>query len=350
MVAEYESEFVILANRVTGISANLLKSFYISGLKLELQRELFRSRPTTLGEAFSFALITETRFEDERSTIAITKPNELTAHVHVQDLEQTTRGRGDEPNHILLVTIHHMIYPIIVEVLNKIFSPHGYVEKVVIFQKSAHVQALIQFQSCQNAIVARNSLQENQEEHICYYYWEICFSILNVEEAGNTKSPLSADTFGNSGVDKSETSGPKTPAKEVVDNANGSVLICLVGYGTGSEVVTGLSEEFREGDMVDALSRVLEQKSSKKGVDSGSGRRDYALFGASLFAFLNPSPASFALRRIWDPGIDISSRQHLVSKVVVKDWGMIHTWLGYYHSLLCLRYVLSRIRKVNNLC
>ncbi|GKD68124.1 polypyrimidine tract-binding protein homolog 3 [Tanacetum coccineum] len=152
-MAEYESEFVILANRVTGISANLLKSFYISGLKLEL------SRPTTLGEAFSLARITEARFEDEKSNIAIAKPNELTANVHVQDLEQTTRERGDEPNRILLVTIHHTIYPITVEVLNQIFSPHGYVEKVVIFQKSAHVQALIQFQSRQNAMVARNSLQ-----------------------------------------------------------------------------------------------------------------------------------------------------------------------------------------------
>ncbi|GJY04343.1 polypyrimidine tract-binding protein homolog 3 [Tanacetum coccineum] len=87
------------------------------------------------------------RFEDERSTIAIAKPNELTAYVHVQDLEQTTRGRWDKPNRILLVTIHHMIYPITVEVLNQIFSSHGYVEKVVIFQKSAHLQALIQFQS-----------------------------------------------------------------------------------------------------------------------------------------------------------------------------------------------------------
>ncbi|GKD05013.1 polypyrimidine tract-binding protein homolog 3 [Tanacetum coccineum] len=206
-VAEYESEFVILANRVTGISANLLKSFYISGLKLELQRELFRSKPITLGEAFSFARITKARFEDERSTIAIVKPKELTAYVHVQDLEQITRGRGDKPNCILLVTIHHMIYPITVEVLNQIFSPHGYVEKVIIFQKSAHVQALIQFQSRQNAIVARNllHLQDNQEEHICYYDWENCFSILNTEEAGNTKSPLSADTFGNSGVDELET-------------------------------------------------------------------------------------------------------------------------------------------------
>ncbi|GKF68833.1 hypothetical protein Tco_0198512, partial [Tanacetum coccineum] len=100
----------------------------------------------------------------------------------------------------------------------------------------------------------------------------------------------------------------ETPAKEVVDNGNGSALICLVGYDTGSEVETGLLEEFQEGDMVDALSRVLEQKSLEKGVDSSSERREYILFGASLFAFLNPGPGYFARRRIWDPGINISSR------------------------------------------
>ncbi|GKD24543.1 hypothetical protein Tco_1230757 [Tanacetum coccineum] len=283
-VAEYESEFVILVNRVTCISANILKSLYISGLKLELQCEQFRLRPTTLGEAFSFARITEARFEDERSTIAITKPNELTAHVHVQDLEQTNRGRGDKPNRILL--------------------------GCNIYESCRQLD--IQFSNLEE-------LQENQEEHICYYYWENCFSILNVEEADNTKSPLSADTFSNSGVDESETSSPKTHAKEVVDNTNGSALICLVGYDTGSEVVAGLPEEFREGDMVDAVSRVLKHKISEKGVDRGSGRRDYALFGASLFAFLNPGPGSFAHRRIWDPGINISSRQHIEGKVVVKE-------------------------------
>ncbi|GJZ51529.1 hypothetical protein Tco_0606044 [Tanacetum coccineum] len=211
-VAEYESEFVILANRVTGISANLLKSFYISGLKLELQRELFRLMPTTLGEAFSLARIADTRFEDERSTIAIAKPNELTANVHVQDLEQTTRGRGDEPNRILL------------------FSN-------------------------------LEELQENQEEHICYYYWENCFSILNTKEDGDTKLPLSADTFGNSGIDESESIGPETLAKEVVDKSNGSALIFWL-------------------DTV-----------PKKNMGSR---------------------------------INISSRQHLESKVVVMEWGMIH--------------------------
>ncbi|GKC04577.1 hypothetical protein Tco_0996187 [Tanacetum coccineum] len=63
----------------TGISAYLLKSFYIFGLKLELQRELFRSRPTTLREAFFLARIADAYFEDERSTIANAKPHDLNA-------------------------------------------------------------------------------------------------------------------------------------------------------------------------------------------------------------------------------------------------------------------------------
>ncbi|GKE92370.1 hypothetical protein Tco_1573465 [Tanacetum coccineum] len=64
-VAEYESKFVILANRVTGISENLLKSFYISGLKPTLQCALLRSNPTTLGEAFSLACATEARYTED---------------------------------------------------------------------------------------------------------------------------------------------------------------------------------------------------------------------------------------------------------------------------------------------
>ncbi|GKB08956.1 hypothetical protein Tco_0837268 [Tanacetum coccineum] len=97
------------------------------------------------------------------------------------------------------------------------------------------------------------------------------------------------------GGDDSETSGPETLMKEVVDNRNGSMLTSLVGYesprslqlwkkmgigdvlglsdsrgahyfvqpnaGTGCKVVSDLLEEFQVGDMVDALSRIMEQKS-----------------------------------------------------------------------------------------
>ncbi|GJV63096.1 hypothetical protein Tco_1473924 [Tanacetum coccineum] len=95
-VAEYESEFLMLIKRVTGISESLLTSFYISGLKVTLQIKLLRSRPTTLGEAFSLARITEARFEDERSATAIAKPNDLNTRVQVQDLEETTRHKPNK--------------------------------------------------------------------------------------------------------------------------------------------------------------------------------------------------------------------------------------------------------------
>ncbi|GKD14052.1 hypothetical protein Tco_1198459 [Tanacetum coccineum] len=61
-VAEYQSEFEILINRLTRISEYLLKSFYISGLKPALQYLLLRSNPTTLGETFSLARAAEARF------------------------------------------------------------------------------------------------------------------------------------------------------------------------------------------------------------------------------------------------------------------------------------------------
>ncbi|KAK7812150.1 polypyrimidine tract-binding protein homolog 3-like [Quercus suber] len=52
-----------------------------------------------------------------------------------------------------------MQYPITVEVLHQVFSPYGFVEKIVTFQKSAGFQALIQYQSRQSALSAIDALQ-----------------------------------------------------------------------------------------------------------------------------------------------------------------------------------------------
>ncbi|GKE14473.1 hypothetical protein Tco_1422050 [Tanacetum coccineum] len=95
-VAEYQIEFEMLINRVTGISESLLKSFYISGLKPALQIELLRARPTSLEEAFSLARITKARFEDERSTTSIAKTNDLNTELPVQDIEETIRHKPNK--------------------------------------------------------------------------------------------------------------------------------------------------------------------------------------------------------------------------------------------------------------
>ncbi|GJW93030.1 ty3-gypsy retrotransposon protein [Tanacetum coccineum] len=73
-VAEYQGEFEKLMNRVTDISEALLISFYISGLKLSLQRELLVSKPTTLGDAFALARVTEARLEDQANVNPTAKP------------------------------------------------------------------------------------------------------------------------------------------------------------------------------------------------------------------------------------------------------------------------------------
>nr|GEZ04655.1 hypothetical protein [Tanacetum cinerariifolium] len=99
------------------------------------------------------------------------------------------------------------------------------------------------------------------------------------------KPPISADTFGSNGGNDSETSGPETPVKEVVDN------------GIKSEVAAGLSEEFQEGDMVDALSRV-EQKSLE------NWKEDRGI-------------------TIWDPKIKIFLDNTLRTKWFLKVWRVL---------------------------
>ncbi|XP_056849119.1 polypyrimidine tract-binding protein homolog 3 isoform X1 [Raphanus sativus] len=84
---------------------------------------------------------------------------QFSSHQELTTAEQNIHGREDEPNRILLVTVHHMLYPITVDVLHQVFSPYGFVEKIVTFQKSAGFQALIQYQAQQCAASARTSLQ-----------------------------------------------------------------------------------------------------------------------------------------------------------------------------------------------
>ena len=64
-----------------------------------------------------------------------------------------------EPNRVLLVTIRYVFYPITEEVLHQTFSHYGFVERIVIIQKSTCVQAYIRFRSRRRALEAGSSLQ-----------------------------------------------------------------------------------------------------------------------------------------------------------------------------------------------
>ncbi|MCH98142.1 hypothetical protein A2U01_0019141, partial [Trifolium medium] len=63
-VADFQAQFEDLMNKVTGISEPLLISFFITGLKRSLRRELQFHRPPTLMEAFAMARAYEARLDD----------------------------------------------------------------------------------------------------------------------------------------------------------------------------------------------------------------------------------------------------------------------------------------------
>nr|GMD98923.1 Transposon Ty3-G Gag-Pol polyprotein [Ipomoea batatas] len=54
-VADYQSEFESLMNRVSGISESILISMFVAGLKSHIRREVQRARPASLMTTFSLA-------------------------------------------------------------------------------------------------------------------------------------------------------------------------------------------------------------------------------------------------------------------------------------------------------
>ncbi|KAH9646382.1 hypothetical protein KPL70_024860 [Citrus sinensis] len=67
-VAEFQTKFENLMNKVTGISEPLLISFFITGLRVDIRRELLLSRPSSLMEAFALARMFEARGDESKVT------------------------------------------------------------------------------------------------------------------------------------------------------------------------------------------------------------------------------------------------------------------------------------------
>ncbi|GJS21769.1 hypothetical protein Tco_0450401 [Tanacetum coccineum] len=95
MVAQYQGEFEKLMNRVTDISEALLISFYISGLKPNLQHELLVAKPATLGEVFAFARVTEARLVDQQTGAV---PTGTTTASTGQPKQVTQQFSGPKPD------------------------------------------------------------------------------------------------------------------------------------------------------------------------------------------------------------------------------------------------------------
>lgn len=77
----------------------------------------------------------------------------------ISSSSSSSRDSGDEPpNHILMVSVENVMYPITIDIMHQIFSKYGEVQKIILFNKSGF-QALVQFGDLGSAVNARNSLQ-----------------------------------------------------------------------------------------------------------------------------------------------------------------------------------------------
>ncbi|XP_026664002.2 polypyrimidine tract-binding protein homolog 1-like isoform X3 [Phoenix dactylifera] len=69
-------------------------------------------------------------------------------------------GKKKEPeSNVLLASIENMQYAVTVDVLHKVFSTFGTVQKIAIFEKNGGMQALIQYPDVTTAAVAKGALE-----------------------------------------------------------------------------------------------------------------------------------------------------------------------------------------------
>ena len=119
------------------------------------------------------------RFDNERPP---TKKGRLDLRGQLTSLMvEEELGRVDEtirPNKIVLLTVLNANYPITVEIVYKVCSPHGRVVRIVIFEK-AIIQAMVEFENIDEATEARHQL------HGCDIYSGCC--TLKVEFAKTDK-------------------------------------------------------------------------------------------------------------------------------------------------------------------
>ncbi|KAL9457232.1 hypothetical protein AB3S75_006303 [Citrus x aurantiifolia] len=67
-VADFQSAFEDLMNKVTGISETLLISFFITSLKPNIRWELLFSRPSSLMETFALARAFEAKYDEVKQS------------------------------------------------------------------------------------------------------------------------------------------------------------------------------------------------------------------------------------------------------------------------------------------
>ncbi|GJT65779.1 hypothetical protein Tco_1017259 [Tanacetum coccineum] len=251
-VAEYQSEFEILINRLTGISEYLLKSFYISGLKPALQYLLSRSNPTTLGEAFSLARAAEARFTNLQ-LLKLLRSN------------PTTLGEA-------------FFRALIIDARFENKNNQAVDNNVDEEGKNVKDQQVSEGDDGTNNDDI-SYMRQPIEDEAWFLAHETDYPNVNEKKADH-------------GNNESTQENRVLKGRDVSDDKSRKVLSVTPWVAEGGRRVLCYVQGSR-------------RRKRKKSVGCSSGRWDYTLFGASVFPLFNPGPGSFAHQRIWDPEIKI---------------------------------------------
>ncbi|GJV00965.1 class II heat shock protein [Tanacetum coccineum] len=231
-VEDYQWEFKKLMNRVTDIPDSLLISFYISGLKLNLQHELLVSRPTTLGDAFSLARITEARFEaiaekeqniKEKADTTLTLPSEEASPVVKGPLDASEDTllslRSEDPNFKIQEKAVEYVRALNAAPLEVVFA--GPVDEV-----RGKFAEFSEDKGCVEKVLSATKLPEGGNSHSAYSPYHLEGKV--IFEGVRNVTPWAADGGRRKGVKCYVQGSGRRKRKKVI------------GHGSGRRFVMGL--------------------------------------------------------------------------------------------------------------
>ncbi|GJW60796.1 RNA-directed DNA polymerase, eukaryota [Tanacetum coccineum] len=352
-VTEYESGFLMLIKRVTGISESLLKSFYISGLKPLLQCALLRLAPTTLGEAFSIARIMEAQAPP---VIKVSlDANEDIGVVEVRSAIDDVFDIGESNVESMEVRSEFSEFSKNKESVEEVVVGGGEACKVGEDELNRVISALEdEGGECDGRLDEINlnlseELADNGVSHIP--------TSLVAHESSRARQLWERIGIGDAHGLRDNGRNHKFVQPNVWEWMSDSQWAYSSYHLEGKVIFEGVGSVTawvaEGGRMVLCYVQGSERRKRKKGVGCGSGRQENYGSGRRDCSRI----------RIWDTGIKIYFRHHLEDKVVVKEWGLIRPrnnyrvfkikWAvegeensGFFHGIINKRRSIQSIRGV----
>ncbi|GJX61800.1 hypothetical protein Tco_0294700 [Tanacetum coccineum] len=293
MVAQCQGEFENLMNHATDVSDGLLISFYVSVLKPAIQLELLVSKPTSLGDAFALARVTEARLDDQRVSI-------------VSQATTDSSGGGSQRTQLL-------------RILAAVSQPAAFEE-----EDTDAVTEAIQKDALEGGDISILNSLVGYDSPWSLQLWGILGAKKLLERVGKmayvlalpdsskihpssrlftylttlrTRQPIEDESwFLAHEIDYPNVNEKTDHGKNKSTQENRVLKGRDVFDDKSSEVFSVTPWAAKGGRRVLCYVQGSGRRKRKKSVGCSNGRRDYSLFGASIFPLLSSGPVLFLIK------------------------------------------------------